>query len=111
MGAFATVLEALSIAIGASLVVSGVRVQITRRRQSALEGPTELRWLARSFRRVVAGLAFVGVGAGLMADISWLVTLSLIIGGQELLESSIIAAALHDEEKRRAAEASAVQPA
>ena len=111
MGALATFLEALSIAIGATLVVSGVRIQVARRRVRALQGPTELRWLARSFRRVVAGLALVGVGAGLMADISWLVALSLIIGGQELLESSIVAAALHDEEKRRAAEASGIQSA
>jgi hypothetical protein len=100
-------LEATSIAAGACLVVSGIRTQIVRRRRAALRGPTELRWLARSFRRVVLGLALIGVGAGLAADIPWLVTLSLIIGGEEVLESSVISAALRDEEMRRAAEVAA----
>jgi hypothetical protein len=108
-------LEVASIATGAYLVVSGVLTQIARRRRAKLEGPTELRWLARSFRRIVFGLALAGVGSGLMADIPWLVTLSLIIGGEEVLESSVISAALRDEELRRAKEAgtgfAAPQPA
>ena len=91
--------------MGIGLVASGIRIQVVRRRRLALRGPTELRWLARSFRRVVMGLALIGIGAGSMAHIPWLVTLSLIIGGEEVLESSVMAAALHDEEKRRAAEA------
>jgi hypothetical protein len=98
-------IEVLAIAAGLWLVIDGIRTQVRRRRHRPLMGPTELRWLAVSFRRIVIGLALTGVGAGLLYEISWLVVLSLIIGGEEVLESSVIAAALHDEEKRRAAEA------
>ena len=96
--------EVLAIAAGVWLVIDGVRTQVRRRRHRPLMGPTELRWLALSFRRVVIGLALTGVGAGMLYGISWLVMLSLIIGGEEVPESSVIAAALSDEEKRRAAE-------
>ena len=98
-------IEIAAMAAGLWLVIDGVRTQIRRRRRRALLGPTELRWLALSFRRVIIGLALMGVGAGAYYDLSWLVVLSLIIGGEEVLESSVIAAALRDEEKRRAAEA------
>jgi hypothetical protein len=97
--------EITAIAAGLWLVIDGVVTQVRRRRQRALLGPTELRWLAVSFRRVIIGLALMGVGAGALCGLSWLVVLSLIIGGEEVLESSVIAAALRDEEKRRAAEA------
>ena len=97
--------EIAAIAAGLWLAIDGVGTQIRRRRRWALTGPTELLSLARSFRRAVIGLALAGVGAGLLYGLSWLVVLSLIIGGEEVLESSVIAADLRDEEKRRAAEA------
>ena len=99
------ILAAAAIASGGWLAISSLRRQVSRSRRRALLGPTELLGLARSFRRFIFGAALAGVGAGVLAEISWLVTLSLIIGGEEILESSIVAAALRDEEKRRDAEA------
>ena len=46
--------------------------------------------------------ALVAGGAGWLAQLGWLVVLAAIIGGQELLETSIMSAALRDEERRRA---------
>jgi hypothetical protein len=103
--------EALMIAamlLGAWVAASGVSLQLGRRGNPP-RGPSKDLRLIRSFRRVVVGLALLGVGAGTLTGLSWLVALSLIIGGEELLESSVIAAALRDEERRRAAEALAVE--
>jgi len=46
------------------------------------------------FRLAVIGLCALGVGASWMWQISWLLGLSLIIGGEELLESTVLIAAL-----------------
>jgi hypothetical protein len=42
----------------------------------------------RVFRRVVVGLCVVGAGAGLVAQVPWLVAASLCVGIGEWLESS-----------------------
>jgi hypothetical protein len=98
-------LAASAVAIGAWLVASGVARRLDRRVRAMADGPSKTLGLVRSIRRVLVGLALVGIGAGTLGGISWLVTLSLIIGGEELLESTVVAAALRDEEGRRAAEA------
>jgi hypothetical protein len=54
-----------------------------------------------AFRRSVVGLALAGVGAAWTWDISWLLALSLIIGGQELLESTVMIRALKDSPRLR----------
>jgi hypothetical protein len=94
---------ALCLAAGALLLTAGVRRRIRDHAVPPPSGNANALGLVRSFRFVLTGGALVGVGIGLLADVSWLVVLSLIIGGQELLETSIMAAALRDEERRRAA--------
>jgi hypothetical protein len=42
------------------------------------------------FRSFVLGAAFIGVGAALALDATWLLLLSLVIGGEELLESTLL---------------------
>lgn len=52
--------------------------------------------IMRGFRRSVLGLALAGVGAAWLWEVRGLVTLSLLIGGEELLESSVMIRALRD---------------
>jgi len=42
------------------------------------------------FRSFILGAAFVGVAAALAFDATWLLLLSLAIGGEELLESTLL---------------------
>jgi hypothetical protein len=99
----------ISIAAGVVLTAYALRLHDAFRR-APVEGPRRALDLVRSFRAVLVGLALIGVGAGILADIGWLVMLSLIIGGQELLETSIMAAALNDEVRRRAETEGRVAP-
>jgi hypothetical protein len=48
------------------------------------------------FRLAVVGLSLLGVGAAWMWTVGWLLGLSLIIGGEELLESTVLIAALRN---------------
>ena len=41
------------------------------------------------FRMSVIGLALVGISAGWTWDVTWLLVLSLVIGGAETLESTV----------------------
>ncbi len=50
--------------------------------------------LMRGFRLTVVGLCAAGVAAGWLWDLGWLIGLSLIIGGEEFLESTVMIAAL-----------------
>lgn len=52
--------------------------------------------LVQGFRIGITGLCLAGVGAGWLWDSRWLFGLSLIIGGEELLESSVIIKALKE---------------
>ena len=52
-----------------------------------------LTWV-RGFRLSMIGLVLAGSGAGRLFDQRWLVVLSLAIGGEETLESSIMHIAL-----------------
>jgi hypothetical protein len=48
----------------------------------------------RGFRVAIGGLALAGIGAAWCWQIGWLLGLSLIIGGEELLESTVVITAL-----------------
>jgi hypothetical protein len=53
--------------------------------------------ILRRFRTAVVGLSIAGAAAGWCWDIDWLLGLALIIGAEELLESSVgILALRHD---------------
>lgn len=83
---------ALLMGAGAWLALRGLcrglahdpRRRATRRLLEGLSG----------FRLCVVGLAVTGVGAAWMWQIGWLFALALIIGGEELLESTVLIAAL-----------------
>ena len=50
-------------------------------------------WI-QGFRLSIIGLALVGIGAAWAWQLTWLLVLSLAIGGEETLESSIVIYAL-----------------
>ena len=43
----------------------------------------------RGFRRAIVGLAIAGIAAAWLWQIDWILVLSLVIGGEELLESTL----------------------
>ena len=58
--------------------------------------------LMQSFRLCVVGLAVVGMGSAWMWEVPILFGLSLAIAGEELLESTVMIAALKDWARRPA---------
>lgn len=95
------VLEVLLIVVGLTLFASGARRWFrggrgrgeSRRVLSMIQG----------FRVGIIGLALAGVGIGLLTDRTWVLILSLAIAGEEILETSIMIAALKSEQRRRTA--------
>jgi hypothetical protein len=59
-----------------------------------LRDPAKVITWVRGFRFSMIGLALAGAGAGWLLDQTWLIVLSLAIGGGETLESSIMHFAL-----------------
>ena len=81
------------IAAGTPLLITGLVIEmdgITR----PLRDPTKVITWVRGFRLSMIGLALAGAGAGWLFDQTWLIVLSLAIGGEETLESSIMHFAL-----------------
>jgi hypothetical protein len=81
------------IVAGSPLLLVGVVIEIdgiTR----PLRDPTKVIAWVRGFRLSMIGLALAGAGAGWLFDQTWLIVLSLAIGGEETLESSIMHFAL-----------------
>lgn len=70
----------------------GIGLPVTRAAKGAA--------LARALRSVLTGLATSGIGIGWWAHLDLLLVLSLVIGGEELLETSVVIAALDDAERR-----------
>ncbi|HEV7735506.1 MAG TPA: hypothetical protein VGR62_25250, partial [Candidatus Binatia bacterium] len=58
--------------------------------------------MTRALRSVLTGHATVGVGLAWCAHLDLLLALSVVIGGEELLETSVVIAALDDAERRHA---------
>ena len=86
-------LAALLIPFGLAMFVLGIRRGAAGMRRHRRDPPRALA-LLRGFRISIVGLCLAGVGAGLFWDIGWLVGLSLIIGGEELLESTVVITAM-----------------
>jgi hypothetical protein len=81
------------IAAGGPLLLLGGRIEldgITR----PLRDPAKVITWVRGFRLSMIGLALAGSGAGWYFDQTWLLVLSLAIGCEETLESSIVHFAL-----------------
>ena len=66
----------------------GVRTALTPR-ASGDAGKTKLLATIEGFRYAVVGIALLGVGASWQWNITWLFVLSLVFGGEELLESTV----------------------
>jgi hypothetical protein len=84
---------ALMIPAGLAMLVLGIRRGSAGLRRYHRDPPRALA-LLRGFRISIVGLCMAGVGAGWLWDIDWLVGLSLIIGGEELLESTVVITAM-----------------
>ncbi len=68
----------------------------------ALAEPARALHMARGIRVGIMGLCIVAFGAGWLWSMAWMVVLATIIFGEEMLETSIIVAALRDAERTRA---------
>jgi hypothetical protein len=84
---------AMLLASGAPLLIAGLRREWDGLRRPLRDPAKVLTWV-RGFRLSMIGLALVGSGTGWLLDQTWLVVLSLAIGGEETLESSIMHFAL-----------------
>ena len=83
---------ALVLALGVALAARGVlRCWAAFPRMEASMQP--LGWM-RGFRLTLFGLAVAGAGAAWLWQIEWLLLLSLAVGGEETLETSICISAL-----------------
>ena len=78
---------------GAALLLLGGRAELDGITRPIRDPAKVLTWV-RGFRLSMIGLALAGTGAGWLLDQTWLIVLSLAIGGEETLESSIIHFAL-----------------
>jgi len=81
------------IVAGTPLLAAGLAIEldgITR----PLRDPAKVITWVRGFRLSMIGLALAGAGAGWLFDQTWVIVLSLAIGGEETLESSIMHFAL-----------------
>ncbi len=81
------------IAVGAPVLITGLWREWDGLRRPLRDPSKVLTWV-RGFRLSMIGLALAGSGAGWLFDQTWLMVLSLAIGGEETLESSIMHFAL-----------------
>jgi hypothetical protein len=88
-----TLAAASLIAVGTPLFLVGLRREWHGLRMPSRDPAKVLTWV-RGFRLSMIGFALAGAGAGWLFDQTWLIVLSLVIGGEETLESSIMHFAL-----------------
>lgn len=84
---------AVIIAAGVAIAAVGLRREIDGIRRP-IRDPTKVLTFVRGFRLAVIGLALAGIGAAWAWHLTWLLVLSLVIGGEETLEGTIIIFAL-----------------
>ena len=87
------------IAVGLTITIWSVRHGIIAACREARD-PRRALALLRGFRGGIIGLALAGLGAAWCWQLGWLLGLSLIIGGQELLESTVVITALRQSVRR-----------
>ncbi|MFN8557542.1 MAG: hypothetical protein U0531_09415 [Dehalococcoidia bacterium] len=88
---------------GALLTLRGAR-RCTDGLRRPYRDPTRALTFVEGLRLAIVGLALAGVGAAWAWTVPWLLALSLAVGGEEALETSIAVGAL-----RRAARAPSVK--
>jgi hypothetical protein len=99
-GSALRVLAIVSMAAGAAILAWAVRLGVSRLPAGAVAPRRPLN-MVRSLRALLVGASLIGLGAGLLWENGWLVGLSLIIGLEELLETTVVVLALRDETNRR----------
>lgn len=102
MAFLSTHVAPLLIPFGLAMLVVGIRRGAAGMRRYHRDPHRSLA-LLRGFRISVVGLCLAGLGAGWFWNIGWLVGLSLIIGGEELLESTVVIAAMTHPVRPRSA--------
>jgi hypothetical protein len=88
-----TYVASVLIAAGTPILLAGLLIELDGIRRPLRDPAKVLIWV-RGFRLSMIGLALAGAGAGWLVDQTWLIVLSLAIGGEETLESSIMHFAL-----------------
>ncbi|MEE9325038.1 MAG: hypothetical protein V3U90_05770 [Dehalococcoidia bacterium] len=89
-------------ALGAALAMVGLRNELDGLLRPVRD-PEKVLTLIRGFRLAIIGLALIGLGAAWLWGLAWLLILSLAIGGEETLESSIVIYALRYGRRQRQA--------
>ena len=89
---------AFAMALGAWLALRGIPTFL-RAFRPPFDGPRRTLVGVRGFRRGILGLALVGLGAAWIWQIDWILVLSLVIGGEALLESTFHVQALSIAER------------
>ena len=79
---------ALLMAAGFTLAARGT-LHFRRGFEPPFDGPSRVLAGVRGFRRAIIGLAIAGIAAAWLWQIDWILVLSLVIGGEELLESTL----------------------
>ncbi len=75
-------------ALGVAILLSGVRLEVEGIRRPTGDS-MKMVTVIRGFRFAVIGVALAGLGAAWTWQIMWLFILSLVFGGEEVLESSV----------------------
>ena len=76
------------VAVGAAILLSGIRLEVQGIRRPAGDS-MKMVTVIRGFRIAVIGLALASLGAAWTWHITWLFVLALVVGGEEVLESSV----------------------
>lgn len=97
-------------AIGLALALYGFRRLAAWLPISAFESEKPVVFLV-GLRAVLVGLAIVGVGAAWISQQLWVILIALAIGGEELMEGTILLAVLRDGKKRQAGRPARPKPA
>ncbi len=93
------IIPLLLMAVGGYLFWIGLSAWIRGSRETGDSGG-RLLGMVRGFRVGIIGLALVGIGVWLLTEQTWILVVSLAVGGEELLESSFIIATIRSDPRR-----------
>jgi len=85
--------SSITIAGGIALFVYGVERLLQALRISIWDMDRPIVWMG-GFRAAIIGLAIVGLGAAWLTQQLWVLLIALAIGGEELLETSVLVYAM-----------------
>jgi hypothetical protein len=102
MQTLSTISILITIAAGGGLLIAGVRFLLSglRTAPERAEGYARLVYFGRSFRCAITGVSALVAGLGFAVDQRSLAWLFIVIGVQELWESTVLIAILRTAEER-----------